>query len=120
MLELFERRFASLELPRLHHRSRQRVGGAGEERESGDQEERAHARKLAERIDPSIFPPTPTHGYRYLRMPATARPTRGAATAVVLASEDRQVLSGRGGGHAAVDLFIGVGCSGMLVRAGQQ
>src|SRR2546427_13020693 len=81
MLELFELLLTSLVLPRLHHRSRQRVGAAGEERESGYQEERSHARKLAEPIDPSIFPPTPTHGYRYLRMPATANRQRESLSA---------------------------------------
>src|SRR6267143_1119228 len=80
-LELFERRLAGLELPRLHDRPRQRPDGGGEERKSGDQQERAHARKLAEGIDPSIFPPTPTHGYRYLRMPATAKRQRESRSA---------------------------------------
>ena len=79
--KLLKRRPARLQPARLRCFCRNRAGGTREKGENGDREEPPHARKLARRIDPSIFAPTPPYAHRYRRRFAAANRHRDSRSA---------------------------------------
>ena len=79
--ESLERAFSRLQLARLHRARRNGSGRVWEDGKNAGEEERAHARTLAQATDPSIVAPTPPYAHRYLRMPDAANRQRESRAA---------------------------------------